>query len=162
MLRYFYILSLLNEAAAKHAEKLNARNPKYFAINLFIFFPGPLKKINSAVASGNAVTIYWPEASVSVDKYVIKYRVKGSTDEWTKKETERIFIKIIGLDYGAEYEFQVYYVQGSNEIPHTEIRDVEVPDISKFDIYLLGTAISVGIRLQFTIFTQIEFLKVTI
>ena len=98
---------------------------------------------------------------MSVDKYVIKYRVKGSTDEWTKKETERIFIKIIGLDYGTEYEFQVYYVQGSDETPHTEIRDVVVPAIGKFDIYLVVTAISVGIRLQFTIFTQIEFLKVT-
>lgn len=86
---------------------------------------------------------------MSVDKYVIKYRVKGSTDEWTKKETEKNFLEIMGLDYGTEYEFQVYYLQGSKEIPHTEIRDVEVPAISKFDIYLVGTAISVGIRLQF-------------
>ena len=95
-----------------------------------------MKNINNVTLAGNTVTIYWPEASKSVDEYVVKYRIKGSTDEWEKKKRTEIFIKIDSLNHGTKYEFQVYYVRGGKEIAHTEIREVDIPP-GKFDMSCL-------------------------
>ena len=116
------------------------RKAKYFAVNLFVVFfsIGPLKNINNVTQVGNTVTIYWPEASKSVDEYVVKYRIKGSTDEWEKNKTTEIFIELDSLNHGTKYEFQVYYVRGGEEIAHTEIFTYEVGiGPGKFDMSCL-------------------------
>ena len=96
--------------------------------------PGPLKNINGVSATGNAVRVDWPQAAKSVDKYIIKYRIKGSSDDWKEKETEKIFIEISDLDDGETYEFQVFYEDAGKEMVYTEIRQFSVPSVSKCDI----------------------------
>ncbi|CAB4010112.1 neural cell adhesion molecule 1-like isoform X2 [Paramuricea clavata] len=100
--------------------------------NMFIHssLPGPLKNINDVSATGNTVTVYWPQAAKSVDKYIIKYRIKGSSDDWKEKETEKIFIEIPGLDDGETYEFQVFYEDAGKEMVYTEIREFSVPSVT--------------------------------
>ena len=91
---------------------------------------GPLVKINNITVSENTVTIYWPGASKSDGKYIIKYRIKGEP-EWQKTpETEEIFVEVSGLDYGKTYEFRVFY----KDVPYTEIREFSVPPKRKYNI----------------------------
>ena len=95
-------------------------------IHIFIRLLGPLKSIHNVSTSGNAVTVYWSESKKNVDKYIVKYRIKGTSD-WMKIETEAIFVEVSDLDYGKTYEFQVFYNNSGKDVPYSEVREVSVP-----------------------------------
>ncbi len=95
---------------------------------------GPLKKINNITASENTVTVYWPKASISVGKYIIRYRIKEES-EWQKTlETQELFVEVSGLDYGETYEFCVFYQHAGKDVQYTEIREFSVPPKRKYNI----------------------------
>ena len=98
---------------------------------MFVQLLGPLKSIHNVSVTGNNVSIFWPESTKNVGKYIVKYRIKGSAD-WMKTETERIFVEVSDLDHGKIYEFQVFYNDSGKDTPYSEIREVSIPVLSKY------------------------------
>lgn len=103
-----------------------------------------MKLINNAVPSKNAVTLHWPEPTKRIERYIVKYRLKGSPDnDWVKNETNAFSIKITGLVNGKTYEFQVLYEKAGEEIKYTEVREVALPSVGKSCTLLYPTIVCV-------------------